>query len=155
MLALYRRWRRGDQWRQRFYGDDWSEQDNSKDSYSFVPLLSLGFLELGKWGQENFYRLTERAKALVKTKQASEFDKFYLTPNFEVVAPVGISSVALAKLGEICEFSNCDRANTYKLTIKSIDKAQKKGWKREDLFGFLRQMSQIGLPENIEFTIKE
>jgi len=115
----------------------------------------LGFLELGKWGQEKFFRLTDRSKALVMTIQEVEFDKFYLTPNFEVVAPVGISGIALSKLGEISEISSCDRVNTYKLTVKSIERAQKKGWKRDDVLSFLRQMSQIGLPENIEFTLKE
>ena len=154
LQSLYRRWLQGEKWRQRFYGDKWSETD-SDDLPSFATLLRYGFLERGEWGQEQFYRLTELSKSLIRRKSKDEINKFYLTPNFEIVAPMGTSAHLLFKLGELCEFSNCDRANTYKLTVQSIAKAKESGWKREEVLQFFSRHSQLGIPENVDFTIKK
>ena len=155
LLSLYRRWNKGDQWRQKFYSDDWSPQDIDKSTYSFAPLLSLGLVEMGTWGQERFYRLTEKAKLLINPTKMETFNKFYLTPNFEIVAPVGTEGKILHALGELTDFHSCDRANTFKLTVQSINRAQKNGWQKNSILSFLRQSSQIGLPENIEFTLQK
>ena len=83
LQSLYRRWIQGDQWRQRFYEDKWSES-SSDDLPSFATLLRYGFLERGVWGQEQFYRLTEFAISLISRQKSDEIS-FYLTPNFEIV----------------------------------------------------------------------
>ena len=54
----------------------------------------------------------------------------------------------------MCEFSNCDRANTYKLTVQSIEKAKESGWKRDEVLQFFTKHSQLGIPENVDFTLK-
>ena len=154
-LSLYRRWLKGDQWRQKFYSDDWSPEDIDKSTYSFAPLIGLGLLEMGSWGQERFYRLTEKAKTLINPTQTDSFNKFYLTPNFEVVAPVGTNGKILHSLGELADFHSCDRANTFKITVQSIGRAQRNGWQKNNIISFLRQTSQIGLPENVEFTLQK
>ena len=59
------------------------------DLPSFATLLRYGFLERGVWGQEQFYRLTEFAISLISRQKSDEIGKFYLTPNFEIVAPMG------------------------------------------------------------------
>lgn len=155
LLSLYRRWIKGDQWRQKFYADDWSPEDIDKSTYSFAPLISLGLLEMGSWGQERFYRLTEKAKTLINPTKTESFNKFYLTPNFEIVAPVGTAGKILHTLGELADFHSCDRANTFKLTVQSIQRAQKNGWQKNNIISFFRQTSQIGLPENVEFTLQK
>ena len=152
---LYRRWILGDQWRQCFYEEDWSKGSNIKNLDSFATLVRQGFLEVGHWGQEKFYRLTHQAQSLIEISPKDEFNKFYLTPNFEIVAPMGTNVQVLFKLGELTEFHNCDRANTYKLTPESITKAQKMGWKRDDILNFFQHKSQIGIPENVDFTLKK
>ena len=50
------------------------------------------------------YRLTEFTKSLISRKSTDQISKFYLTPNFEIVAPMGTSAHLLFKLGELCEF---------------------------------------------------
>ena len=154
LQSLYRRWIEGDKWRQRFYSDNWNE-GNTDDLPSFATLLRYGFLERGVWGQEQFYRLSELTKSLIIPQKGPQVGKFYLTPNFEIVAPMGTPAQLLFKLGELCEFSNCDRANTYKLTVNSIEKAKNSGWKRDEVLQFFTRYSQLGIPENVEFTLRK
>jgi len=154
LQSLYRRWIQGDRWRQRFYQEDWNKS-NMGDIPSFAVLLRYGFIERGVWGQEHFYRLSELTKSLILPQKSDSTNKFYLTPNFEIVAPMGIPAQLLFKLGELTEFSNCDRANTYKLTIHSIEKAKERGWKREEVLQFFNRYSQLGIPDNVDFTLKK
>lgn len=155
LQALYRRWRRGEDWRERYHkGLYHSPRGNDREGFSFTPLVSCGMLELGVWGQQKFYRLTPRAKHLLDPPEDEGFTKFYLTPSYEIMAPAGLAPLLLFRIGEIAELTGCDRANTYKITEISIEQALDKGWRREDLLDFLRDTSQIGLPENVEATLR-
>ena len=153
--ALYRRWRRGEEWRQRYHSDTWgSLRSGSREGYSFTPLVNTGMLELGQWGQEKFYRLSPRTQRLLEPPEDEGFRQFYLTPNFEVMAPAGMAPAMFFRIGELAELTACDRANTYKITEVTIEQALEKGWRRDDLLEFLRDNSQIGLPENVEQTLR-
>ncbi len=155
LMALYRRWKRGEDWRDRFHkGIYASPRGADREGYSFTALVSCGMLELGVWGQQKFYRLSSRASAVLDPPEDEGFSKFYLTPNYEIIAPAGLAPILLFRLGEIAELMGCDRANTYKITEISIEQALKKGWRREELVEFLREYSQIGLPENVEASVR-
>ncbi len=155
LQALYRRWRRGEDWRERYRKGQWSSPKTAqRDSYSFGPLTDAGILELGQWGQEKFYRLSSRALRLVEPPEDEGFTQFYLTPAFEIMAPAGMAPILFFRIGELAELTACDRANTYKITQVTIERALEKGWRREDIFEFLRENSQIGLPENVEDTLR-
>ncbi len=155
LMALYRRWKRGEDWRERFHkGQYASPRGAEREGYGFTALVACGVVELGVWGQQKFYRLSPRATALLDPPEDEGFSKFYLTPNYEIIAPAGLAPVLLFRLGEIAELMGCDRANTYKITEISIEQALKKGWRREELVEFLREYSQIGLPENVESTVR-
>ena len=156
LSALYRRWKRGEEWRRRLHTGDYSAKKTSqRESWSFAPLIRTGMLELGEWGQEKFYRLSPRAKAMMEPRGEDEFTSFYLTPSFEIMAPAGLSPEMLFRIGEIAEITGCDRANTYRITQTSIEGALTKGWRRDDVLDFLRENSQIGLPENVEQTMRD
>ena len=156
LQALYRRWKRGEDWRERFHkGIYASPRGNERDGFSFTPLVACGMLELGVWGQQKFYKLTPRAQALLDPPEDEGFKQFYLTPSYEVMAPAGLSPLMLFRVGELGELTGCDRANTYKITEVTIEQALKKGWRREEVLDFLRENSQIGLPENVESTLRE
>jgi hypothetical protein len=71
-----------------------------------------------------------------------------------MMAPAGLAPILLFRMGEIAELTGCDRANTYKITEESIESAVESGWKRDDVLQFLRDNSQLGLPENVEQTLK-
>jgi len=156
MVALYRHWKRGKDWRDRYvrgvYG---SPRTHERDSFSFAPLVRCGLLEMGQWGQEKFYRLSNRGDALLNPPEDDGFRQFYLTPSFEMMAPAGLAPVLLFRMGELAELVGCDRANTYRITQLSIEAALENGWRREDVLQFLRENSQIGLPENVEATLKD
>jgi hypothetical protein len=155
LASLYRRWKRGEDWRSRLQrGQTASARTSDRDSYSFAPLVRAGLLELGIWGQEKFYRLSPRGRQLLEPAEDDGFRQFYLTPSFEIMAPAGLAPVLLFRIGELAELTGCDRANTYRITETSIERAIERGWRREDVLQFLRDNSQIGLPDNVEATLK-
>ncbi|RME23755.1 MAG: hypothetical protein D6798_12885, partial [Deltaproteobacteria bacterium] len=155
LQALYRRWRRGEDWRQRFHKGQWqTPRSSGREAYGFSPLVNTGMLELGIWGQEKFYRLSPRARQLLEPNPEEGFQQFYLTPNFEIMAPAGMAPILFFRIGELAELTSCDRANTYKITEVSIEQALEKGWRRDDILEFLRDNSQIGLPDNVEQTLR-
>jgi hypothetical protein len=156
LQALYRRWKRGEDWRDRYHkGQYASPRGPEREGYTFTPLVACGMLEIGVWGQQKFFRLTPRALALLEPPEDEGFAKFYLTPSYEIMAPAGLAPVMLFRAGELAELTGCDRANTYKITEVTIEQALRKGWRREDVLEFLRDNSQIGLPENVETTLRQ
>jgi hypothetical protein len=155
LVAQYRHWKRGREWRARYTSGVFANaRTNERESFTFAPLVQCGLLEMGMWGQEKFYRLTVRAQALLEPSKDEGFRQFYLTPDFKMMAPAGLAPILLYRMGEIAEFSGCDRANTYKITEQSIEAALEAGWRRDDVLQFLRDNSQLGLPENVEQTLK-
>ncbi|MFH1469982.1 MAG: helicase-associated domain-containing protein [Pseudomonadota bacterium] len=155
LSALYRRWQRGEDWRKRYHqGLFVSGRTHERESFGFAPLVNTGMLELGTWGREKFYRLSPRARHLLFPPEDDGFSQFYLTPSFEIMAPAGLAPVLLARIGELAELTGCDRANTYKVTEVTIEQALERGWRRDDVLDFLRENSQIGLPENVEQTLR-
>jgi hypothetical protein len=154
--ALYRRWMRGEDWRERFHRGQYENlRGGEREGYSFAPLVNCGMLELGVWGQQKFYRLSPRARELVEPAADDGFRQFYLTPSYEIMAPAGLAPILLYRIGEIAELIGCDRANTYRITEHSIANALENGWRRDALLDFLRDNSQIGLPENVEHTLRD
>ncbi len=155
LQALYRRWRRGEDWRKRYHqGLYASARTHERESFGFAPLVNTGMLDLGTWGREKFYRLSPRSHQLLFPPEDDGFKQFYLTPSFEVMAPAGLAPVLLSRIGELAELTGCDRANTYKITDVTIERALERGWRRDDVLDFLRDNSQIGLPENVEQTLR-
>ncbi len=155
LQAMYRRWKRGEDWRDRFHKPQWtSPRTAERDSFSFANLVNCGMLELGNWGQEKFYRLTARGRDLLDPPQDEGFTQFYLTPSFEIMAPAGMAPILFFRIGELAELTACDRANTYKITEVTIEQALEKGWRKDDILDFLRENSQIGLPDNVEHTLR-
>ncbi len=155
LVSVYRRWKRGEDWRDRYQRNDFKKgRTGERESFSFAPLVQMGLLEMGQWGQEKFYRLSPRGKHLLDPPEDDGFRQFYLTPSFEIMAPAGLAPVLLFRIGELADLTGCDRANTYKITEQSIARAMERGWRRDDVLQFLRDNSQIGLPENVEATLK-
>ena len=155
LQALYRRWRRGEEWRERFHNGQWaSPRAAMREGFSFTPLVNTGVVEMGQWGQEKFFRVSPRGQRLLEEPEEDNFQQFYLTPSFEIMAPAGMAPVLFFRIGELAELTACDRANTYKITEVTIEQALEKGWRRDDILEFLRENSQIGLPENVEQTLR-
>jgi hypothetical protein len=155
LVAVYRRWKRGEDWRDRFSRGQYANvRGSERESYSFAPLVRAGILEMGQWGQEKFYRLSPRGRQMLEPATDDGFQQFYLTPSFEIMAPAGLAPILLFRIGELADLVGCDRANTYKVTETSVERGLGRGWRRDDVLQFLRDNSQIGLPENVEATLK-
>jgi signal recognition particle subunit SEC65 len=155
LVAMYRRWKRGEDWRERWgRGLAMTPRGGDRESYSFSPLVRSGLLDMGQWGQEKFYRLSPRGRQLLEPPEDDGFRQFYLTPSFEIMAPAGLAPVLLFRIGELATLTGCDRANTFKIDESSIQRALDRGWRRDDVLQFLRDNSQIGVPENVESTLK-
>ncbi len=155
LMALYRFWKRGRDWRKRFRANQFANaRTGERESFTFAPLVQCGLLEMGQWGQEKFYRPTQRALALLSPPDDDGFRQFFLTPDFKMMAPAGLAPILLYRMGEIGELTGCDRANTYRITETSVEAALESGWRRDDVLQFLRENSQIGLPDNVEATLK-
>lgn len=155
LIAMYRRWKRGEDWRDRLGRGAFSASRTAeRESFSFAPLVRAGVLDMGQWGQEKFYRLSQRGIHLLEPAEDDGFRQFYLTPSFEIMAPAGLAPSILYRIGELADLIGCDRANTYRITEQSIERALSRGWRREDILQFLRDNSQIGLPDNVEQTLK-
>lgn len=155
LVSMYRRWKRGEDWRERFTrGQVAASRKDERESFSFAPLVRIGLLDMGQWGQEKFYRLSPRGRQLLEPPEDDGFRQFYLTPSFEIMAPAGLAPALLFRIGEIAELMGCDRANTYKITDTMVGRAMERGWRRDDLLQFLRDNSQIGVPDNVEQTLK-
>lgn len=155
LVATYRRWKKGEEWRERFGRNAFREaRVNERTSYSFAPLVRCALLEMGQWGQEKFYRLSPRGRHLLAPPDDDGFRQFYLTPSFEIMAPAGLAPILLFRIGELAELVGCDRANTFRITEQTIERSLQRGWRRDDVLQFLRDKSQIGLPDNVEATLK-
>lgn len=155
LVSVYRRWKRGEDWRDRYQRGQYANvRGNERESYSFSPVVRAGILEMGQWGQEKFYRLSPRGRQLLEPAGDDGFLQFFLTPSFEIMAPAGLAPILLFRIGELADLVGCDRANTYKITETSIERALSRGWRRDDVLQFLRDNSQIGLPDNVEATLK-
>src|SRR5690606_12966550 len=138
LVALYRRWRRGEDWRERYQrGMYASARTSERESFSFSPLVRSGILEMGQWGQEKFYRLSPRGKYMLEPSEYDGFQQFDLTPSFEIMAPAGLAHILLFRIAELAELVGCDRANTYKINELSIERALERGWRRDDVLQFL------------------
>lgn len=155
LVGQYRRWKRGEDWRSRFSRGQYANvRGHERESYSFAPLVHAGILEMGQWGQEKFYRLSARGRQLLNPSKDDAFQQFYLTPSFEIMAMAGLTPILLFRIAELAQLTKCDRVNEYKITEESIQRALEHGWRRDDVLQFLRDNSQIGLPDNVEQTLK-
>jgi hypothetical protein len=119
-----------------------------------------GLVEGGSGDGGSFIRLTQDGRVFMSGEdvgalEANEGVKFLLQPTFEVLAPVGLPLQTVWKLGEVAELRRVDRANTFVLTRDSVRSALDAGWRADDLLGFLGEASQVGVPQNVETTIRD
>ncbi|MCO4768646.1 MAG: helicase-associated domain-containing protein [Deltaproteobacteria bacterium] len=126
-----------------------------------LEILQLaGLLESGLATGGSHVRLSEAGKVFVAGEgferlESNESIKFLLQPTFDVLAPVGLPLQLLWKLGEVAELRKADRASTYTLTRESVRGALDEGWRAADVEAFLAEGSAVGLPQNVESTVRD
>ncbi len=126
-----------------------------------LEILQLaGLVESGLGSKGSYIRLSEEGRVFVSGEnvasiEANEQVRFLLQPNFEVLAPVGLPLDMLWKLAEVAELKSVDRANTFFLTRESVRAALDEGWRSASVIDFLRDGSQVGMPQNVESTVRD
>ena len=126
-----------------------------------LEILQLaGLLESGLSAAGSHVRLSEAGRVFVDGEgfeklESNEQVRFLLQPTFDVLAPVGLPLDLLWKLGEVAELRKVDRASTYTLTRESVRRALDEGWRAADLEAFLTEGSAVGLPQNVDSTVKD
>jgi hypothetical protein len=119
-----------------------------------------GLLESGLGAHGPFARLSEAGRAFVSAQglegmESSSDVGFLLQPTFEILAPVGLPLPALWRLGAVAQLKRADRASTYVLTRESIRHALDEGWRADEVCSFLKSGSHVGLPQNVESTLRD
>lgn len=126
-----------------------------------LEILQLaGLLESGLSSSGSHVRLSEAGRVFVSGEgfdklEANEAVRFLLQATFDVLAPVGLPLDLLWKLGEVAELRKVDRASTYTLTRDSVRLALDEGWRVGNLLAFLAGGSAVGMPQNVESTLKD
>lgn len=126
-----------------------------------LEILQLaGLLESGLATGGSHVRLSEAGRVFVEGAGFERLEsnaqvRFLLQPTFDVLAPVGLPLDLLWKLGEVAELRKADRASTYTLTRESVRTALDEGWRASDLEAFLADGSAVGVPQNVQQTVRD
>lgn len=126
-----------------------------------LEILQLaGLVESGLGEKGSYIRLSEEGRVFAAGEdvgriEANDQVRFLLQPNFEILAPVGLPLAMLWKLAEVAELKSVDRANTFLLTRESVRASLDEGWRASAVLDFLRDGSQVGMPQNVESTVSD
>lgn len=120
-------------------------------------LYRLGLTELYRDpSQQEFVRLTPLGRRVVlnetRDQPASERPRFVVQPNLEVYAPPGLPAGDLYRLFRMAEPAG---AGLLAISRESLRKAFDSGERSDELIAFLRERSVSGLPQNVEYLIRE
>ena len=80
---------------------------------------------------------------------------FIVQPNHEVLASSYLAPELRWKLNHIAELHQADQMSTYKLSAESIYSGLRSGFSLDEILVFLKTHSKIGIPQNIEVSIKD
>ncbi len=126
-----------------------------------LELLQLGgLIQTGANADDSFLRLSPVGRAFVSGEglellESSSGVQCIVQPTFQILAPIGLSLETLWGLGGVAQFEAADRASTYMLTRTSVRQALTRGWKPGALLSFLDEVSAVGLPQNVESTVRD
>ena len=127
------------------------------------PLETLqlaGLLETGLNDKESFLKLSAMGRAFMANEEldgleSSKGVQCIAQPTFQVLAPVGVDLKTLWSLGTLAQLESVDRASTYLLTRDSVRQGLSTGWRTESLLSFLDDSSAVGLPQNVNSTVRD
>jgi hypothetical protein len=75
-------------------------------------------------------------------------------PNFEVLA-LWLDAPTLYRLARFAELRRADRVAAFEITRASVQTALDTGATIEELISLLQERSRTGLPQNVEFTLRD
>ncbi len=130
-------------------------------NYIYDPLYWLGAvkLRLSKKQQLTHFAISEIGKRLLNGDLGSKPDKpqkhFVLQPDFEITANREFDRSALLFLNQFSNRGETDAVFRFQLTKHSIARALQRGINSKSIISFLKRHSLGGVPQNVEFSIRE
>lgn len=106
------------------------------------------YFRLNKYGW-GFY--SNRAEMI----NEEEEEHFYIQPNFEIISTVNLKPVLRWELDGFCDISKIEKTIHYLITKASIHRAMSNDKSIEEILKFLKKYSKSGVPQNIEYSLRE
>ncbi len=91
----------------------------------------------------------------METINEEEENHFYIQPNFEIISTINLNPVLRWELDKFCDIGKIDRTIHYWMTKASVHRALSNDKNIEDVLTFLKKYSKSGVPQNVEYTLKE
>jgi len=130
-------------------------------NYIYDPLYWLGVvkLRLSESGMLTHFAITEPGRALL----AADFSKtpgkpkkqFVLQPDFEITVQREFDRSDLFFVNRFSSRTEMDAVFKFQISKHSIARALQQGIDAKSIISFLRRHSSAGIPQNVEFSIKE
>ena len=123
-------------------------------------LVLTGVVELLNDNQKNVYfRLNKYGWGFYSNRtdviNEEEEEHFYIQPNFELISTVNLNPVLRWELDSFCDVGKIERTIHYWITKVSIHRALSNNKNIEDILDFLHKHSKSGMPQNVEYSLKE
>lgn len=122
----------------------------------FQPLCGLGWLDLGQFEGQRFFRwkpFNEIEHTTVDDNSIHERDQLYVQPNFELMIPPTARLSVRWKAEQFAELKQSDPMSIYSITKESLHHALEKRQTIADIVQFLQSYSRYELPANVQETI--
>jgi len=123
-------------------------------------LVLLGMVEFLTDSQgDMFFKLNKYGWAFYSNRvdiiNEEEENHFYIQPNFEIISTVNLNPVRRWELDSFCDIGKIEKTIHYWITKSSIHRALSNEKNIDDLLLFLKTYSKSGVPQNVEYTLKE
>lgn len=123
-------------------------------------LVMIGMVEFLKNDEgETYFRLNKYGWGFYSNRtemiNEEEENHFYIQPNFELISTVNLNPVLRWELEEFCDIGKIDKTIHYWMTKASVHRGLSNGKSIYDVLMFLKKYSKSGVPQNVEYTLKE
>ena len=130
-------------------------------NYIYDPLYWLGCVRLGRSESGRITRfaivrdLREILSPTKGGKKAKPKRKFVLEPTFEITADREFDRGAMLTMERFANRIQTDVVFKYRITKHSIARGLERGIDSHQMLAFLKRHSESGMPQNVEYSIKE
>ncbi|MBN1592125.1 MAG: helicase-associated domain-containing protein, partial [Candidatus Coatesbacteria bacterium] len=130
-------------------------------AYIYDPLYWLGLtrLRLDDNGELNHFAISERGRAFLtdafQPGPSGAKQRFILHPDFEITAHRDFNRSALLFLSKFAVRTELDAVFKFQISKHSISRALQIGIEAKTIISFLKKHSTAGIPQNVEYSIKE
>ncbi|WP_282941707.1 helicase-associated domain-containing protein [Paenibacillus sp. RC67] len=119
-----------------------------------LPLIGFGWMEKG-WNGSGNVGYKWRNHPLHPEIMEDEDVRFYVQPDFEVLAPPGVSFSVRWELALFSDQLTFDALSMYKISKESVQRGLENGRSIEEIMSFLKHHALYDIPENVKITMEQ